>query len=371
MLPRCPILFVFLATALALGAPRLVRGQKLGSDLAGLNLCLYGDCEARGSYTADPFGWANPAAMPILVLRYVPRGAFVSGSYFKLNAGGIGTDISSPSLSLSATPVVLQLTGVYAEGKGFARSLPGVEITMRTRILRLAAAVDLDGLLPVRGWAVGLMGSLPVGTSDIRATSGGFTVLESKEKRTLDLTAGVHWRGGEREWLMAGAFANGIRDDLTTAGLDPITLSPYHDEGTTDAWFMREGVSVLPFVPLGLAAGKEPLAEWLGEIRLGADLAQTNIAVPGEGGRHKDVAYFGVDARLVPDAWNPLAQWLRLVLIGGTDTDNGWGIGAGLYGNGPLEFLSCNPAYSSRPMAKSLGDRVEVWSATCAAALPF
>jgi hypothetical protein len=347
------------------------HGQKLGTDIAGLNLCLYGDCEARGSYAADPFGWANPATMPFYVLKYVPRGAFVSAGYYRLNAGGLEADIESPSLSFAAAPWVFQITGVYAEGSGSARRLPGMDLSLRSRILRLAVGVDLDQVLPMRGWAFGLMGALPVGSSDLRVSLDGFRVGESKEERDLDLTVGLHWRGGKRDWFMAGALVNGISNDLETDEIDPATLSSSHREGTSNAWFVRQGVSVLPFVPLGLAEGTCPRAEWLGEVRLGVDLAELNITVPSEGTRRDEVAYFGVDARLVPDAWNPIARFMRVVVIGGIDTDAGWGIGAGLYGNGPLEFLSCNPAYSSRPIAKSLGDRVNIWAATCAVAVPF
>ena len=359
---------IVLVTVLASDA---AHGQKVGTDIAGLNLCLYGDCEARGSYAADPFGWVNPATMPVAILKYVPRGAFVSASYYRLNAGGLEADIESPSLSFAAAPWVFQITGAYAEGRGPARSLPGMDLNLRSRIVRLSVGVELDRVLPMRGWAVGLMGALPVGTSDLHASIDGFRVVESEEDRGLDLTFGLHWRGGERDWFMAGAFVNGIRNDLETDEIDPATLSPSHDESTSNAWFVREGVSVLPFVPLGLADGTCPLAEWLGEIRLGVDLAQVNITVPSEGTRRDEVAYFGLDARLVPDAWNPIARFMRVVVIGGVDTDGGWGIGPGLYGNGPLEFLSCNPAYSSRPIAKSLGDRVNIWAATCAVAVPF
>jgi len=351
--------------------PAAVRAQKLGTDIAGLNLCLYGDCEARGSYAADPFGWVNPATMPVGILKYVPRGAFVSGSYYRLNAGGMGVDIESPSLSFAVAPWVFQVTGVYAEGSGWARGLPGMDVSLRTSIVRLAAAVDLDRVLPMRGWSLGLMGALPVGESDLRLSLDGFQVAKSTEDRDLDLTLGIHWRGGERDWFMAGALANAIRNDVESTEVDPATLATSHDHGTTNVWFVREGVSILPFVPLGLATGTDALAEWLGEMRLGIDLAHSSIAVPSEGARQTNVGYFGLDARVLPDAWNPIARFMRVVLIAGVDTDAGWGLGAGFYGNGPLEFLSCNPAYSSRPIAKSLGDRVDIWAATCALAISF
>jgi hypothetical protein len=49
----------------------------------------------------------------------------------------------------------------------------------------------------------------------------------------------------------------------------------------------------------------------------------------------------------------------------------GRGLGSGIYRNGIWEFLSCNPAYSSRPLARSLASRVNISAATCAALVPF
>jgi len=372
---RCRRSASFAAVLLAMAVPlypATAEAQKIGTDLAGLNPCLYGDCEARGSYAADPFGWTNPATMPGAILRYFPRGAFASGSYYRLNAGGFAADIESPSLSLAYDPFVFQATGVYAEGHGYADSLPGVHLKLRTSIIRLSVGADLDHVLPMRGWAVGLMVALPgVGSSKLDLSSGGFEFSKSQEDRDVDLTFGLHWRGGEEYWFMAGAFVNGIRNDSKTTAVDPLTSAELTTHGTTNAWFVREGVSVLPFVPLGLTSGTRSTAEWLREIRLGMDLEQTNISVPGEGTRARDRAYFGLDARLLPDAWNPVSRFVRFVLITGADTAGGWGMGIGLYGNGPLSFLSCNPAYSSRPSARSLGDRVDIWAATCAIAVPL
>jgi hypothetical protein len=58
-------------------------------------------------------------------------------------------------------------------------------------------------------------------------------------------------------------------------------------------------------------------------------------------------------------------------VIGGIDTDTGWGFGLGLYGNGPLGFLGCNPGYSSRPRLQSLGDRVDIWAISCGMGVPL
>jgi hypothetical protein len=346
--------------------------QPLGTDIAGLGLCLYGDCEARGSYAADPFGMANPGTMPAGVLAYLPRGVFLSGSYFRLNAGGVGLDVDSGSVTAAIDPWILQVNVVYAEGGGVARSLPGVNLSLRTRLVRLAAAVDLGrSALHLTGLSVGLLAGLPVTNSNLRLTAGGFTFVDSRDDHEIGLTPGVHWRTGERDWFNVGAFVDAERSQETTQKTDLDSFETVRERAKSNAWFTRAGLSLLPFVPTGLAETSSPMGEFLGEVRLGTDLEYRNITVPNEPTRSRARGFFGVDARLLPDAWNPVSDYLRLYVIGGVDTDAGWGVGPALYGNGPLQFLSCNPAYSSRPLAKSLGDRVDIWSATCSVAVPL
>lgn len=356
---------------LACVVPGAVCGQSIGTDLTGLNLCLYGDCEARGAYAADPYGWVNPATLPVGTLPYVERGVFLSGSYFRLNAGGVGADVSSGTLTATASPFVLQVNAIYAEASGEPHAVPA-DLTFRTRFVRLAAAIDLDRTaIRIPGLSVGLLGSLPVTNSDLTLSANGLTLVQATEDREADLTLGLHWRGGERNWFMAGAFVNAVRDPATTDAIDLGSFQPVRTSGTTNAWFTRVGVSLLPFVPIGLASNGSPTAEWLGELRLASDVAVANIAVPGEGTRQTETGYLGADARVLPDRWNPASRYLRFYWIGGVDTNRGWGEGLGLYGNGPLQWLSCNPAYSSRPIATSLGDRVDIWSATCSVSVPL
>jgi len=367
---RIWVLFCVLTGTCSLGSVALA--QKIGTDIAGLNLCLYGDCEARGAYAADPFGWANPGTMPAYALQFVLRGVLLSPSYFRLNVGGVGIDIESGSLTVVADPWVLQVNVIYAEGGGAVRSLPGVDLSSRTRSVRLAAAIDLGrSALQLTGLSAGLLFGVPVMDSDLRLTAGGFTLVDSREDHDLELVPGVLWRTGQRDWFSVGALLNVVRNHETTTVTDPFTLATTQQRGTTNAWFPRVGVSILPSVPFGLAEQSSPVGELLGELRLAADVEHQNISVPGEGTRRRDTGYFGVDARLLPDAWNPVSDYLRVYVIAGVDTEAGWGLGAGLWGNGAWEFLSCNPAYSSRPRAKSLGDRVDVWSATCSAVVPF
>ena len=359
-------------TVCVVSIAREAIAQRLGTDLAGLNLCLYGDCEARGSYVADPFGWTNPATLPVGALPYVPRGAFGSGSYFRLNSGGVGVDIGSATASMAMAPWTIEVHTVYADGGGVPRSLPGVEMTTRSRLVGLLAGVDLDRTaLGLKGLSLGLGVNVPGIDSDVKLSSSGFSFLQSTDERQVDLTLGAHWHGGEKDWFAVGALLNPVRNRTTTSGIDPVTFEPFRSSGTTNAWFARAGVSVLPFVGAAMTSGQGPADEFLREIRVGADFAYSNISVPDERTRDTEVGYFGVDARVLPDSLNPLSSYLRLYVIGGADSNGGWGIGSGLYGNGPLEFLTCNPAYSSRPLAKTLGDRVDVWAATCAVSVPF
>ncbi|MGD0946247.1 MAG: hypothetical protein ABSA52_02370 [Candidatus Binatia bacterium] len=129
-------------------------------------------------------------------MPYVPRGAFFSGSYFRLNVGGIGADVGSGTVTMAAAPFLFQVNTVYAEASGSVRSLPGVDLGFRTRIVRLAAAVDLDRAVGAHGLSVGLIGAAPATQNDLKLSATGVTFLTAKEDRDIDLTFGLHWRGG-------------------------------------------------------------------------------------------------------------------------------------------------------------------------------
>ena len=352
--------------------PVPVSAQPIGTDITGINLCLYGDCEARGSYAADVYGWPNPATLPFGTLPFVARGVFASTGYFRLNVGDIGADVTSGTATLAYDPFIFQVNAVYAEADGWPRSLPaGVNLRLRTRIVRLAAAVDLGRTsLGAKGLSLGLITALPGLESNSRISLGGLTLMKTTEKKEIDLTLGLHWRGGKKDWFAVGAFVDRVRNHVTVGGLD-FTTGTFHAFGATNAWFTRAGVSLLPFVPMDLADAATPLGELASEVRLGADFEHQNIAVPMEGSRRRQTGYLGVDARVIPDALNPLSDYVRLYVIAGADTNGGWGIGPGIYGNGPLQFLSCNPAYSSRPITGSLGSRLDVWAASCSITIPF
>jgi len=363
---------VLMLAAVTLSLVHAARAQPIGTDISGLNLCLYGDCEARGAYAADPFGMTNPGNLAVGMLMYVPRGVAVTGSYFRLNAGGVGVNIESPSVTVASDPWVFQVNVIYAEGGGAVRSLPGSDLNLQTRMVRLGVGVDLGKTaLQLAGLSVGLLAGVPGTTSDLDVSISGFKVADSNETHELGLTPGFAWRTGSHDWFRVGGFLNAERHHQSSQTLDPSTFQFVQQHGTTNAWFARAGLSLLPLVPFGYTEGTAPSAEFLREVKVAADVQYSNISALGEPTRSGQTGYFGGDVLLLPDAWNPVSDYVRPYLIGGVDTDGGWGLGSGIYGNGILEAFSCNPAYSSRPIAESLGHRVDIWAATCAVMLPF
>jgi hypothetical protein len=102
---------VFVLLCLGL-AGQAAASHELGTDLASLNFCMYGDCEARGTYVADPYGVYNPANMVVGVAR--ARGAHVAGRDLKRDG---------------------------------VRVLPGVDMRFHTSVVRVAVAVDAESTL--------------------------------------------------------------------------------------------------------------------------------------------------------------------------------------------------------------------------------
>jgi len=358
---------VFVCTAY----PNAAAAQALGPDLAGLYLCLYGHCEARGAYAADPYTGVNPASLAVGSFTYVRRGAFPTGVYYRLNAGRFGADFEGGQLTLASAPYAFQVSTVYAEGSGLLPGVPPFDVHLRTRAVWLAGAIDLGQTsLELRGLSLGVRGALPVTDTDLRVSFGGFNIVTAADHREIDATLGVNWRTGLHDWFMVGAFVNPQRSHAFTAGTNALTMQPFRQSGTTNLWFTRAGIRVAPFVPLGVSADHPP-GELLLGIRFFADAEHRNIAVHDSPSRREQTGYFGADARLLPDAWNPLADYLRVDVISGIDTDTGWGLGLGLYGNGPLGFLGCNPGYSSRPRLESLGDRMDIWAISCGMGVPL
>lgn len=345
--------------------------QSIGTDLTGLLLCFYGDCEARGAYAADPLGWTNPGTLPV-VLKDVPRGIAGSGTYYRVHAGDVAADLGAGIVTAAYEPFMFQAAVIYGDGSGSPRHLGGVNMRFKLRTIALGAAADLGKLSRmVPGLSLGAIVALPITEHDLDLASGGVPLVTANEHRGTDVTVGAHWRGGDEEWLMLGAFVNGIRNELEQQTLDLGTGTVLESEATNNAWFARAGLSIAPAVPLEVAKHSGLVGEWLGSARLAADVAYANLTVPGEGNDQRTVGYFGIDVPLIPERWNLLARWLRPTAIVGIDTDAGWGTDVGLQGMDALAWLSCNPAYSSRPLAKSLAKRVDIWAATCTATVPL
>lgn len=348
------------------------NSQDLGTDLSGFALCFYGDCEARGSYAADPLGWTNPATLPVRVLGEMPRGAIASGTYYRVNVGTVGADIGAGILTAAFDPWMFQAIGIYGEGTGGLAGVPGARVRFINRTGGLAAAIDLGRTRwKIDGLCLGALVAIPGLDNDLDVSLGGTTVVSARERRGVDITGGFHWRYGRAEWLMLGGFVDGIGNDLSQTSIDPATGAAISSSGTSNTWLGRFGLSMLPFVPLINRDPSTALAAWATTIRLGADAAYANISIPGEQHRQRAIGYFGVDIPLIPDALPQVSQYMKVVAISGIDTTGGWGAGLGLYGAGPLAFLSCNPGYSSRPLLPSLGHRTDVWAATCTAVVPF
>jgi hypothetical protein len=362
---------VALLLLLLVSATPAAGSHAIGTDLASLNLCFYGDCDARGTYAADPYGLYNPATMTVATLRHVPRGVVLSGSYFHLDIGGTDGDVEVGVVTFAWEAIAFQVATAYAEIEGPVRELPGVDLHFRTRAVRLALGVDGERTLGLRGLSLGIAGIAPGTTSDTRLEIGGSTFVKATETRDVNVVPGLHWRGGEKEWFMIGAFLDATRNGVDMQGLDPVTGTPLRRSATVNTWFARVGVSLLPLVPLGLAGDGTPIAQWLGAVRLATDVEYANLSVPDEGSKRGATAFFGFDAPVLPDALNPLRRWLRVVALGGVDTRGGWGLGAGLYGQGPLSFVGCNPAFSSRPLTEFIGERVDAAAVTCSVMFPL
>jgi hypothetical protein len=355
-----------LGAALALSA----AAQPLGSDLAELNLCLSADCEARGSWAADPWGWANPATMPVGALAALPHGAFITPLvYYRGNAGGVHAELLVPVIAVTWDPVVLEVDALYAAVNGVPLSLPASEIRSRYRQVRIAGAVDL-GRTPL-GWtglSVGMRGAVPGTTTDSRFFVDGRLALRETDERDYDLTFGLDWRGGSESWLAVGAVVEAARDSVHKELIAPDGSVVVSRDGANNAWFARAGLSLLPMVATGLRSDASPITELARQARLGADFEYRNILIDGEATRDRTVAYLGLDVPLVPTQLHPVSDYLQVWSISGIDTDTGWGLGVGLVGNGPINFLACNGGYSSRPLSPSIGNRVDIWAVNCTAA---
>lgn len=360
--------FIGIASALLVVFTPVSAFAGIGRDLININPCLYADCEVLGASVANPYGWTkNPATLPVGTLPYVGHGLFISTGYFNLDVGDVQVDIESLTFTYANDPFVFQVNVVHADANGEASSAPGLKFDFNADVINLAAAIDLGRAGFINGLSVGIFAALPIADSDLDLSVGGVNVFDSVGDRDVNITLGAHYRVGERDWFAVGASVQMSENDVRATIVDPTTGAVFRTKGTTNAWFARVGVSLLPFVPFG-AEGE--LAQ---DFRIGLDLEHRNIAVPDEGTYSHETGYVGLEARLLPDRWNALARYFRPYGLAGVDTDGGWGVGFGLYGNpaGPLAWFSLNLGYSSRDLAPSIGNRVEQLGIGISIAAPF
>ncbi|MBI5503262.1 MAG: hypothetical protein HY899_00560 [Deltaproteobacteria bacterium] len=366
-----------LAFALVAGLLATEARAGLGADLAlKSEFCLYADCNARQAWVAHEWGQSNAATL-VEIFDYWEGGkpiGLVSGGWFGVNAGDVEGTIGSGSAALAWVPIVVQFNYASAALDGAPVAPAGTELDLETTRLSLSVAVDLERAASIKGLSIGIIGYIPVATDSLELTAdipnvGTVPIARSNENVAYNLSAGVLWETGRRDWLRLGAYLNGVENDSDTTQFDPTTGAALRLHQTSNLWFGRVGTSVRPFIPLGLAAADNAWSRYRGEIKVSADLRVTSISSPGEGVDNRTDFFAGVDALLVPDHWNPLSRYVGFFGVTGVGTDGSWGAGLGLYGRGALEWLTCDTSYSRAP-GRSLAENVEIRSIACAAWLP-
>lgn len=366
------------AAALALAAIATDAAAGLGSDLALVTeFCLYADCNARQAWVAHEWGQSNAATL-VEVFDYSSGDELIfvsSGSWFGVEAGDLNGAIGSGSALLALAPVAIQFNYAAATIDGAPLSPAGTGMDLETTRLTLSVALDLERSVGIKGLSVGIIGYIPLADQSLTLGTlvpdvGEVTILDSRENVAYNLSAGVLWETGEKDWLRLGAYLNAVENDLDTAQLDLATGSTFSVRQTSNLWFSRVGTTLRPLVPAGLAAGDTSWARFRSDIKLSADLRIASISVPGEGVDNRADFFAGIDTLLLPDHWNPLAGYLQISGVAGVGTDGSWGAGMGIYGRGALQWLFCDASYSRSP-GRSLGDDLEIQAFACAVWLPF
>lgn len=350
----------------------------IGSDLAlKSEFCLYPDCNARQAWVAHEWGQSNAAVLTEIFDFWdsdAPIGV-ASWGWFDVRAGDVDGTIDSGSVALAWVPIVVQLNYASAALDGAPREPAGTEMDLETTRLSLSVAVDLERALSIKGLSLGIIGYIPVAEDSLTLTAdvpevGTITVAESRDNVAYNLSAGVLWETGEKDWLRLGAYLNGIENNTKATWFDFASGTMLTAHQTSNMWFGRVGTSMRPLVPMGLTAGDTPWSRYRGEFKLSADLRVTNISIPGEGVDKRADFFAGIDSLLLPDHWNPLSRYVGLYGVSGIGSDGSWGAGMGLYGRGVLEWLSCDASYSRAP-GRSVARDVEIRSIACALWLPW
>ncbi len=379
---RTAVVVSTMALSLFIASPSQAM-VKVGTSLISISrlVCGYADCLSRGSWVADLYGWPNPGTLPVGTLPYVPHGVFFSEGEFFINVGQIKGIASSGTMTVTWNPLVFQINGVKATAGGDYHDFDNPHLTVNYPIIRLLIAADLsDYVLP--GLSVGVQGGLPIVTSKVRVDVFSFHLNASRvsESRDVDVTVGAHYRAGYKDWFMVGAYVNGASFGDHARTINQDSLEYVITDTNSKLWDTRFGFSVKPAHMVGAINGQtiddqriasSPLLELATEVVIGFDWEHFNSSVPGEGTINADIFYFGLDFRVVPDQYNPLSNYVRLYGIGGYDSAGGYGFGPGLYGNGPLQFLSFNGGYRSEPVVDSIAKRADFWAASASVTIPF
>ena len=366
------------ATALVVALIATDAAAGLGSDLALLSeFCLYADCNARQAWVAHEWGQSNAATLVEMFDYSTGDEPFtvMSGSWFGIDAGKVNGSIGSGSAMIAWSPVVVQFNYASAGLDGGPRSPAGTEMDLETTRLSLSVALDLERAFAIKGLSVGIIGYIPTDEQTLSLSMdvpdvGEIPLVDSRENVAYNLSAGILWETGEKDWLRLGAYINGAENYMDTVQLDPDTGAMLVAHQTSNLWFSRIGTTVRPLVPLGLTAGDTPWSRFRSEIKLSTDLRVTSISVPGESVDNRADFFAGIDTLLLPDHWNPLSHYLQLSGVAGVGSEGSWGVGFGVYGRGVMEWLMCDVSYSRAP-GRSLADDIEISAVACAVWLPI
>ncbi len=366
------------AAALVAALVATDSGAGLGADL-GLKseFCLYADCSARQAWVAHEWGQSNAATLVEVFDSWDGNKpiSLVSASWFNVHGGDIDGYIGSGSAAVAWVPVVVQLNYASAGIDGAPRGLGGAEMDLETTRLSLSVALDLERSVGIKGLSVGIISYIPVATDSLALSAdvpnaGKVTIADTRDNVTYNLSMGVLWETGDKDWLRLGAYLNAVENSSKTTMFDLDTGESLRLHQSSNLWFGRVGTSIRPFVPLGMTDGDTVWSRYRREFKVSADLRITSISIPGEGVDDRADFFAGIDTLLLPDHWNPVSGYVGFYGITGVGTDGSWGAGFGMYGRGNLQWLVCDVSYSRAP-GRSLAENLAVQSFACAAWLPL
>lgn len=348
----------------------------VGTDIAKVSeFCLYPDCGARLASTAHEWGFANAATLTEIFDLDAGNLVLVGGSYYNLHAGAVDGSLYSGTVTATYEPLVFQLNYVAANAAGGPEGLPGLDLDFDTKRLRVSLALDLERSVGLNGLSIGVTAVLPSSENDLGISTqipdfGRLDLVRAHEEPGYDLTVGVLYETGQRDWFRVGATLNVASYDSTAAVLDPNSGQVFEFDTTSNIWFGRIGTTVHPFIPMGVASSDSSWDEWRRKVEVSADLRVANISISGEDTIRPVDAFVGVDVPLLPRHRNPLSKWVEFVGIAGVGTDGSWGVGLGVYGQGKLQWLTCDSMYNRQP-GGDLANNFVISGVGCSASFPL